>query len=549
MAKRLLNTKCVFRCSSLEGSVTIVQLKTTINDGTGKVLTKETVLSGVGICSILTSAAGGTPTPCTLKMANNWIAGVEYKKTFNNVPLLNEDAKFQCPVGSVIAVQKPLPPIVRMNIAGGIHPEVSVGKNPVFSKTALKNTEMSMNTEMSIKNEKEPIAAFSKKENSSVKNTKEPKKESVIGNHCICSYESCEKSSNCPYMNASSVIPTNGAAVILRNNSRAKEKQYSEYAERKMRENKISWNNQAHHLISIKAAYCQYPELVKLGNYFGYDINCMENCCFLPCWESGDGYGQKTLHFKKAQAYEVMKVSGLQWHVGQHTYRVEPAEGILEKYPELKTLDCYNDKLNKDIKEILSACSMRFTGICPQDSYAEHKQWFHNKMNGLSESIEKYLNRFRSSPKNSYPYFVSLEALKYAYEIPRSGKVISIHRTKTQWVLKRYQYTNYLKDNDIQLNLLETKVLAEAEKHRTATIKQLIIFCENVSCFLVIDETMTFKLPFSYKATCQYIKNEDMSKVKSHFSAMLAEQSDSGECEYIPPKAMAVQRLKECGLY
>ena len=548
MAKRILNTKCTFRCPALQGAVTAVQLKPTFSDGTGKVLTKDTDLSGNGICSILTSSAGGTPTPCTMNMWNNWISGFELQKKFNGVPLLNEDAKMQCSVGSVISVQKPLPPIVQMNVGGAVFSANVGSKQNSPSSAASDKGSSSSNTER-IKSEKVPKAIPVDKKNPTVGMPKEQVRETLSEKNCICSYELCEKAADCPYMQASSEILTDGAAAILRRNSSIKERRYTEYSERKMNENKISWNNQAHHLISIKAAYCQHPALVKLGNYFGYNINCQENCCFLPCWESGDGYGQKTLHFKKAQAYEVMKASGMQWHVGQHTYRVDLTSGILEKYPELRSIDCYNDKLNKDIKEILSACSNRFTGVCLEENYKEHKEWFIGEMNNLSKSIEKYLNKFGYAPRNSFPYFVSLEALKYAYEIPRSGRVISIHRTKTQWVLKRYQYTNYLKDSDIQLNLLETKVLADAENHRDTTIKKLILFCENVNCFLVIDKTMTFKLPFGYKAKCQYINYEEMSKVKSHFSAMLAEQTDSGEDEYISPKAMAVQRLKECGLY
>ena len=291
-----------------------------------------------------------------------------------------------------------------------------------------------------------------------------------------------------------------------------------------------------------------HPELVKLGNYFGYDINCEENCCFLPCWENGDGYGDKTSHFKKAQAYEVMKASGMQWHVGQHDYKISIPDNMKEKYPELKTIDCYNDKINKDINELSEACNKRFKGKCLEKNYEEYRHWFIERMNILSGKIEKHLNLFSQDPKKSYPYFVSAEALRYAYEVPRSGKVILIYPTKTQWIVKRYRYTNYLKDEDIQLNLQATQALAVAENHRDETIRKLIFFCENVSCFLIVDKTESFHLPFGYQVKYQYINAEESEKVKSHFSAMLAEQADDEEDEYISPKAMAVKRLKECGL-
>lgn len=311
----------------------------------------------------------------------------------------------------------------------------------------------------------------------------------------------------------------------------------------------ISWNNQAHHLISINAAYCHYPQLVKLGNYFGFDINGKENCCFLPCWESGDEYGQKAPHLKKAQAYEVMKASMLQWHVGQHSYRIEIPESIRQKYPELRLIENYNDLINRQLKMILAECQERFGGICPEEQFEEHRTWFlHEKMMALSSEIEKRLDLFKGTGRDSFPYFVSLEALRYAYEVPRSGKVILIHKTQTQWIFRRYHFTNYAKDPEIQLKLLDNQPLSITDTHHVATIRRIILFCENVSCFLAIDETDTFNLPFSYHVKMQHISTAEQKKIESHFSAMLAERSEFGYEEYISPKAMIAERLKECGL-
>ena len=72
------------------------------------------------------------------------------------------------------------------------------------------------------------------------------------------------------------------------------------------------------------------------------------------------------------------------------------------------------------------------------------------------------------------------------------------------------------------------------------------MFCENVSCFLVIDETGNFQLPFSFQVHSCGIRRED--NLESHVSALLAEQADSGENAYISPKAMIHKRMGECGL-
>ena len=549
MGKRILNlTNCTFVCPSLQGVISKIQVPHNFNDGTGIALTQNTALSGNGICSILTAQAGGIPVPCTLKMAKGWISGIEAHKKINGISLLNENAKMPCTnptcAGSMISVQKPLAPIIPAVVS------LSMANNTSFENKQLNKSVVESTGESYIKDNNDSIK--SEENTNEVGNNYSDVDEKVginlLEKSSICSYSSCEKAASCPYMKASNTINTNGAAAKLRKNSTEKEISYDEMADKKMERYEISWNNQAHHMISINAAYCQYPELVKLGNYFGYDINCQENCYFLPCWESGDGYGQKDFHFKKVQAYQVMNISGLQWHVGQHNYRIDIPESVKEKYPELKTMDCYNDKINKEIKFFLSECNERFSGICLEENYELHKSWFISKMNSLSENIEEYLDLFSGNPKDSFPYFVSLEALRYAYEIPRSGKIVLAYKTETKWYLKRYKFTNNVKDPDIQVQLLDSKEMAIANQRTDKTINDMILFCENVSCFLIADETKIFKLPFSYNVRYQYISDKERNNKESHFSAMLAEQADSGENEYESPRVVVLKRLKECGL-
>ncbi len=532
MGKRILNlNNCTFICPALQGSVLKKQHNHKFNDGTGVALTKETSLTGAGICAILTAEAGGTPVQCVLKNQKNWIDGIEFQKKINGVPLLNENAKMLCSVGNIISVQKPLSPVIPVvyelltdNVLNSENSENKTDKNSNSKKSDISEDVIESDNDKNFKNEELPEEEI---------------------NHCICCL--CEKMSECPYINATSTISVNGASEKLRKNSPQKEAEYNEYSDRKMKRYKVSWNNQAHHIISINAVYCQYPQLVKLGNYFGYDINCQENCYFLPCWEKDDGYGQKDSHYKKAQAYQVMNVSGLQWHVGQHSYRTDIPDNIKEKYPELRDMDCYNDKVNKDIKLFLNKCSERFDGICPEENYEEHKKWFIDNMNAISETIGEYLNLFGNNPKDSFPYFVSLEALRFAYEVPRSSKVILIYTTATKWCLKKYKFTNTLKSYDIQLELLDSKEITITEPHKDDTIRNLILFCENVSCFLIADELQIFKLPFQYNVRCQYIRDSEKDEKESHFSAMLAEQADSGDNEYESPKAVVIKRFKECG--
>lgn len=548
MGKRILNkSNCVFFCpSSPLVKFNIQQINNHVNDGTGTALTTQAKLSGIGNCVIQTAAAGGAPVLCSFQAASTWISGIEFGKTINGTNLLNEDAKQICPIcpESPIQIQLMIPPV--LPAIPQIPLVASIPNHTVSSertKAAVSEEKQEITNDKTITQEESAMG-----EEPDTSPETENKEASPQLKECLCAYSTCEKSDSCPYASSLNTIITEGTARILRDNSPNKFQRYIIAADANMKQYQISWNNQAHHMISINAAYCQYPELVKLGNYFGYDINSEANCCFLPCWESGDGYGQKPSHFKKAQAYDVMKASQLQWHVGQHSYRIEFPESIILKYPELQSISNYNDLVNTEMKQILAECHDRFSRICISEHYEEHRKWFLTKINAVSSDIERHLNAFKGSGRKSFPYFVSAEAFRFAYEVPRSGKVILIYKNQTQWVFKLYQYKNNAKDPEIQLELLENSNLCIAETHRSETVRRIVLFCQNVCCFLVIDEEGGFKLPFSYQAQLQRISQNEACRVESHFSAMLAERSGLGYEEYISPKAMVKERLKECGL-
>ena len=546
MGNLLLNKTCIFRCPNLAGAIQIQQMNHQFQNGTATALTVNTCLSGVGICSVLTAAANGVPTQCTLKMAKNWSSGIELFKTVNGVALLNQNAKIICPVGGVIsAFSLPVIPVPVIPDVSAVMPETASNLNE--SVTSAETNQNTAKTEQTPE-KSESSEASEKTESQSVPEQEQQteQEQSASQNQNISVCPTCEKADICRYRLTPDTISTEGAAAKLRRNSPAKETAYDMHCDRLMEQYQTSWGNQAHHMISVKAAYCQYPALVKLGNYFGYDINYEENCYFLPAWEKGDGYGEKNSHYKKAQAYEIMKISGLQWHVGQHTYAVTIPENVLEKYPHLRGMVCYNTRINQDVKAILARCCEKFGDTCLEEHYEEYRLWFLGQMHQLSEQIEEHLDLFRSYPKDSFPYYVSLEALRFAYEIPRSGKVISVHRTSGKWVLRKYRYTNYLRNDNFELEQTETLTLALTEHHRDETVRKLILFCENVSCFLLIAETGTFQLPFTFRVRSCCIRQED--NIRSHFSAMLAEMAENQENQYLSPKAMVYKRMEECGL-
>lgn len=561
MGKRILNKcNCVFFCpSSPLVKFNIQQINNHVNNGTGIALTTQAQLSGVGNCVIQTAAAGGAPVPCSFQASSAWISGIETSKKINDTNLLNEDAKQICPIcpASPVQIQLMIPPVL---------PTVPVTPS-VASLSNNASISENNNAEFSVVSQDNNGTTQFPQEESTINEESIPPSESANNEvspqlkNCLCAYTTCEKSDSCPYVLESDCVPLpkkQTHAKDLRNNSDIKWSRYKTAKDERQRQYGILWGEQAHHIVSWDDGYAELPILVKLGNYFGYDIDCQENCCFLPSIvkEKDEGFGMLESHFKKARAYDIMKASGMQWHLGNHRRLVQVPEQILIKYPELQNaaydegIKTYKDLIIEKLRKIMQECQQRFETICIHENYEEHQAWFLRKMHGLSREIEERLDAFKQRGRNSFPYFVSPEAFRFAYEIPRSGKVILIYKTQTQWVLQRYQFKNTVKDPDIQLELTENERFTIAERHRSETVKSIIRYCENVSCFLVRDDTHTFKLPFSFHVHMQYISQSDCSEfsIKNHFAAMLAEMSESGEDEYISPQLMKKERLKECDL-
>ncbi|MDE6101412.1 MAG: hypothetical protein K2F73_00330, partial [Ruminococcus sp.] len=176
----------------------------------------------------------------------------------------------------------------------------------------------------------------------------------------------------------------------------------------------------------------------------------------------------------------------------------------------------------------------------PAENYEENKKYFIETMNALSGEIEEKFDIFGMYPKDSIPYYVSAEALRYAFEIPRSEKVILVKKEGNDWIFCKYKYTKYLKNNN-QVFTEETDRLVYKDKNAC------VLFCENVKCFLVADESRSFELPFKYDVYKQYISDSDTERKDTHFSAIISVASDKGS-SYVFPKKMISERLKECGL-
>jgi uncharacterized Zn-binding protein involved in type VI secretion len=60
-----------------------------------------------GVCSVLTAAASGTPTPCALAPAGPWLPGSTAQVKFGDLPALLSTDKLQCAIPGVISIVDP----------------------------------------------------------------------------------------------------------------------------------------------------------------------------------------------------------------------------------------------------------------------------------------------------------------------------------------------------------------------------------------------------------------------------------------------------------
>ena len=547
MGKLILNTNNYsVSCAALQGGkLFIAQPTPTFSDGTGMAFTSDAKLCAIpptALCSILSEP--NEPVPCSFAVPSSaWIKGMNSGTLYNGVPLLIDGAQQNCAALKCITVRAKQTPMAEGIPVSG---EVS-SSNIVHNTAADMSAEDTPDFEQTGVSEDTDNATEEKREEP--RDSRDiPEETKPDTENAMCFYEACGKASDCPYLKASDYIDTEGAALLLRRNSPEKERIYKAAADAAMAKNGIVWGNQAHHMISAKAIYAQKPTLVKLGNYFGYDINSKENCCFLPSRESGEGSGEQDNDSKKTTAFEVMNAAGMQWHVGQHRYTCPIDPELIKRYPRLSSiadLKCYHDAVNKRIEYILSEYEMKYFGDCPVDN-PEIREWFFKSMEGFSEEIEQHLADFGKDARKSFPYYVSAQAVRYTYFIPKSDRVILLRREKDHVRAERYRFTNFIKNSEFGLDKedeLEFEIYQNFNLGISEDIFSFIMFCRNARCFISLGED--FVLPFSYGVYKKNIPESEAAHIKARFSQMLSSLSEDGSFEYVSPVEMIKKRRRE----
>lgn len=446
------------------------------------VLTTAAKLSGSGTCAPLTAAAQGTPKSCRFQQTP-WI-NFDFTHKANSENLLTANSCCMCPVcpGGTIKVQM----ANARNFKQGMFtaPPVVIPKSSP-EKISSKSVAPDKNSDVAPKNFSEDKQE-NKRSSQKVSGVSESISSSEVkADEVILRCKSCTRQ-NCKYR----LEQFGEFSAVVDNNSAKLRKNYEEFlAARKnltsADENYLcslefngSWSYAAHHVISGNQVFKQVPRVAEVAQACGYDINCAENCIMLP--SRREGHGNLSDVSKSASAFDVMSITGIQWHVGGHSYSFQADElAEIKRQIELRTgragkVKNYAELLIEELRKIDKTIGK---SICPARIITA--------LSNLSSRVREKLAAFKEKPWASYPYYVSREAYMFAFKVPRLRKFIAVGKDDDNKVLLKL-FKTVGAGNDFELK----------ESLATNDAREIIIFCGNVQHFVFLSGVEESILPF-----------------------------------------------------
>lgn len=537
MSLKVLTEDCKFTCN-LNRSLYISAKDVT---NTNARASRRKVLTDKSRCSVATplqcpeltkDSGGSVPVPCALTLALpvSW-SGADRKVKINGQSVLTSGSKGKCIFGGSIIPVSP----------GGI---VSIKAASVdfsgFSDVGVTENESVQKP----KNNAETLQADKKTEKDSsetdtgINENIEERDSDLFASYCRCDYSNCKEREKCEYFNAQIYVQNDSAKLSdrFKSDRRAEwEKYLLKHNEKNMISSEGGWRIAAHHIISGNQVLLMkdsqgnllYGDIVKLANYFGYDINNAINCIMLPTNESN--FGEKEPLTKIANAYEVMWLMGRQWHVGGHEYNLsrDTLENLKDYYT--KNPDQYpipgNPMFFKNyktaMKEEMDKIQAGIREQCWKKNYEYKRERFISLLNKVSENVEEKLLSFGENPRKSFPFFVSKVSVEYAYNIPATSKIIVLYKNDSSVMAKKYRVERYMK-NELKI------VFNEKGGMKVHDAADFIRFCDNIMYFL-IDSNIDYHIPFMPDEKDDYVvKNIEVNGVdidvflQSHCNEVMA---------------------------
>lgn len=232
----------------------------------------------------------------------------------------------------------------------------------------------------------------------------------------LCDYKNCDKANKCEYLKTAHTLnETNESKNAADLKTNMGQDSFDLYAGEcgaiaTSLYDSYMYSIAHHHIVPVNQCFKLFFEIVKLANYYHYNINKAENGICLPTMNIG--YDKQPFELRRKIAFNAMEILGKQWHKGGHKYSCKISAEIDSLLPTPflnykdavdKELISYSIKLNEEIK-------------CRTDNYERQAEEFTHIMDHLCEKVAKKLRRFEDDPKKSYPFYISKLAYYYAFQ-------------------------------------------------------------------------------------------------------------------------------------
>lgn len=594
MSEKYLTDKAIFYCDKAQPPSRFV---CSINDKTVQVRAAGTVLTTAA------SVRPGTGTMCACKPPNpppvctctlrGWQNTSRICK-IDGKAILTEKSYNNCLIGGTIKVLTCFSDKV---VTGASHASTPKGGKTVshrsrhsgmgtFSQSAGVLGGAAASETLS-----KGTASFDKgqeKADKQEKSTQKPDADDDILAEMLCSGEcSKEQREKCGYFldhrsRPDSQVSVDNKSQILAENYAAATKDESQrddidslYYALRERYGTRYWSYAAHHIISGNQVFKQLTELVRLADFLHYDINNAKNCIYLASKE--EGYGAVRKDQRNISAYDVMSVSKLQWHVGGHQYSFSKDElpvlrQNIEKARHIPNAEIrpYADLLQEEVADFTAQLRQEQRCWYGEDAKEQLRKHFYQGMNGISQRIRQKLGAFQNRPSDSYPYYVSKEAYRYAFTLPKTGKLMIVRRNADDTLeLRKYRISWPLAGNKANQDGLDRLSIKPIGKDGTRAEfilqplaltsssrenqKDCILFCENIAHFLFVDTDFSLRLPFVPPFT-RVVQAETFDEMALDEALLASERRqtmlrvwlrDEHFPQYVAPIAMIHQRLEK----
>ena len=420
MGKKYLNKNAKFQC----GNGNAVWFNPQSGDFKVKINGAEALLDDCrlsliggprpGQCNIVPDPSTGAPGPCTAAMVSGtWNNNVRLKVGGKGV--LSSGCSISCPVGGSIKPFKPT--IIAFNVDDEAKSlKASFAQISEEGKCASSNDESNDETNAGMETCPEGEETGAEQDN------KEEEQDTIQEvEYALCDYKNCSRAKECKYLKAAHTLKetneSKNATELKINMGRDTFDLYAGdcSAIATSLYGSYMYSIAHHHIVPANQCFKAFAEIVKLANYYNYNINKAENGISLPTMNLG--YDKHPFDERKKISFNAMEVLGRQWHKGGHKYSCKISAELDSILP--RPFKHYKDAVDAELTSFQIRLNDEIK--CRADNYEQQAAEFTKAMDRICERVAKKLRKFEDSPRMAYPCFISKLAFYYAYQEELNG--------------------------------------------------------------------------------------------------------------------------------